>query len=164
MTTYGSFCLLKFNVPFVLLSLFSAPEQTPMNATARATGPYTINVTWSAISAVDARSLHGYRVLYFPVSSPRQLRDIATGRNDIEATITGLRPFTLYGVQIAAFSTEDGNFTTPVYAQTWQAGKRRVIIVKKSNRQSQGLMPNMFDASYMKRNYIWLKFFQLISE
>ena len=120
-----------------------------MNATARATGPYAINVTWSAISVVDARSLHGYRVLYFPVSSPRQLRDITTGRNDIEATITGLRPFTLYGVQIAAFSTENGNFTTPVYAQTWQAGKRRVQ--QFGSGQSQVLMPYMFDASYMKR-------------
>ena len=100
-----------------------------MNASASSTGPYTIHMTWSAISVVDARSFFGYRVQYFPVSNPLQLRDITVRRNDIQATITGLRPFTLYGVQIAAYSTEDGNYTNPVYAQTWQAGKRRVIIV-----------------------------------
>jgi len=102
-----------------------------MNATARVTGAYTIHVTWSAISVVDARSFFGYRVVYFPVSSPRQLRDVMVDRNDIEVTITGLRPFTRYGVQIAAYSTEDGNYTMPVYAQTWQAGKRRVITVQQ---------------------------------
>ena len=72
---------------------------------------------------VDARSLQGYRVAYFPSYDPNLRRDITAGRNDIQANITGLRPFTLYGVQIAAFSTEDGNYTTPVYAQTWEAGK-----------------------------------------
>ena len=119
---------------FTLIYLFiylpsTVPEQTPMNATARATGSYTIHVTWSAISVIDAWSFFGYRVLYFPNSNPAQLRDIITGRDEIQATITGLRPFTLYGVQIAAYSTEDGNYTNPEYAQTWQAGKRRYIIL-----------------------------------
>lgn len=102
-----------------------------MNATARATGPYTIHVTWSAISVVDPRSFFGYRVLYFPLSNLRQLRDVIVDRNDIQTTITGLRPFTVYGVQIAAYSTEDGNYTAPVYSQTWQAGKRKVIMVQQ---------------------------------
>lgn len=102
-----------------------------MNATARATGPYTIHATWSAISVVDPRSFFGYRVLYFPLSNPRQLRDVIVDRNDIQTTITGLRPFTVYGVQIAAYSTEDGNYTAPVYSQTWQAGKRKVIMVQQ---------------------------------
>ena len=113
---------------FFYYFISTAPEQTPMNATAFATGSYTIYVTWSPISVVDARSLHGYRVLYFPVSNPHHQMDITAGRNEVEATINGLRPFTLYGVQIAAFSTEDGNYSTPVYAQTWEAGKGRVII------------------------------------
>ena len=94
-----------------------------MNATADATGPDTIHVTWSPVSVVDARNLHGYRVRYFPVVTPNLFMDIMAGRNYIEATITGLRPFTSYGVQIAAFSTEDGNYTSPVYAKTWEAGK-----------------------------------------
>ena len=118
-----------FFVYLFIHSLSTVPEKTPTNATARATGPYTIHVTWSAISVVDARSFFGYRVLYFPVFNPRQLRDIIVSRNDIQTTITGLRPFTQYGVQIAAYSTQDGNYTTPLYAQTWQAGKRRIIVV-----------------------------------
>lgn len=115
-------------VSFIYLLLSTVPEQTPKNATARATGSYTIHVTWGAISVIDAWSLFGYRVLYFPISNPGQLRDIITSRDEIQATITGLRPFTLYGIQIAAYSTEDGNYTTPVYAQTWQAGKMRYIV------------------------------------
>jgi len=102
-----------------------------MNVTARATGAYSIHVTWSAISVVDPRSFFGYRVVYFPVSNPNLVRDITVSRDDIEVNITGLRPFTRYGVQVAVYSTEDGNYTTPMYAETWEAGERRVIIVEQ---------------------------------
>ena len=87
------------------------------------TSATTIQVTWSPISGLDAQAVQGYRVLHFTRAYPSQIKVAAVGRKDIHVTITGLSPFTAYGVQIAAFSITDGNYTLPVYAQTWEGGR-----------------------------------------
>ena len=70
--------IIKVIIIIIIIIIIITNKQTNKHP-----GPYTIHVTWSAISVVDARSFFGYRVLYFPVSNPRQLRDIIVSRNDI---------------------------------------------------------------------------------
>ena len=53
----------------------------------------------------------------------------AVGRNSIQADLTGLRPFTVYIVRIAAFSSEDGNYTSPLFVKTWEGGKENYSTV-----------------------------------
>lgn len=84
----------------------------------------TIHVTWSPVVLAGARVLRGYRIKYFAVDKPHLTMDITVGSNGIYANLTGLRPFTVYNVQVAAFSSEEGNFTSPLLVKTWEGGKR----------------------------------------
>lgn len=105
--------------------LFLAPDKTPVNATARATSATTIHVTWSPVSLQDEPFLQGYRIKYYRVDQPDLVSNLAAGKNDIQTLLIGLKPFTTYAVRVAAFATEDGNFTDPLYVKTWEWGKRK---------------------------------------
>ena len=98
-----------------------------MNTTAQATGPMTIHVTWSPVVPAGAQILRGYRIEYFAVDKPHLTMDTTVDSNGIQANLTGLRPFTVYNVRVAAFSSENGNFTSPLLAKTWEGGKRNRI-------------------------------------
>lgn len=103
---------------------FLAPDKTPVNATAQATSATTIQVTWSPVSLQDEPFLQGYRIKYYRVDQPDLVSNFGAGKNDIQTLLTGLKPFTTYAVRVAAFATEDGNFTDPLYVKTWEWGKR----------------------------------------
>ena len=109
----------------VIYLLFLAPDKTPVNATAQATSATTIQVTWSPVSLQDEPFLQGYRIKYYRVDQPDLVSNFAAGKNDIQTLLTGLKPFTTYAVRVAAFATEDGNFTDPLYVKTWEWGKRK---------------------------------------
>jgi len=96
-----------------------------MNVTAQATSATTIHVTWSPVSLPDARILQGYRIQYFPVNQPHLIMDTTTGRNSIQADLTGLQPFTVYSVRVATFTFEDGNYTSPLLVRTFEGGKKK---------------------------------------
>ena len=96
-----------------------------MNVTAQATSATTIHVTWSPVSLHDERILQGYRIQYFPVNQPHLIMDTTTRRNGIQADLTGLQPFTVYSVRVAAFSFEDGNYTSPLLVRTLEGGKEK---------------------------------------
>ena len=51
---------------------------------------------------------------------------IMVSKNSIQADLTRLRPFTVYSVQVAAFGSEDGNFTSPLIVKTWEGGRRKI--------------------------------------
>ena len=104
---------------------FLAPDKTPVNATAQATSATTIQVTWSPVSLQDEPFLQGYRIKYYRVDQPDLVSNFGAGKNDIQTLLTGLKPFTTYAVRVAAFATEDGNFTDPLYVKTWEWGKRK---------------------------------------
>ena len=104
---------------------YLAPDKTPMNATAQATSATTIQVTWSPVSLQDEPFLQGYRIKYYRVDQPDLVSNFEAGKNDIQTLLTGLKPFTTYAVRVAAFATEDGNFTDPLYVKTWEWGKRK---------------------------------------
>lgn len=109
----------------MIYPLFLAPDITPVNATARATSATTIHVTWSPVSLQDEPFLQGYRIKYYRVDQPDLVSNFGAGKNDIQTLLTGLKPFTTYAVRVAAFATEDGNFTDPLYVKTWEWGKRK---------------------------------------
>ena len=109
----------------VIYLLFLAPDKTPVNATAQATSATTIHVTWSPVSLQDEPFLQGYRIKYYRVDQPDLVSNFGAGKNDIQTLLTGLKPFTTYAVRVAAFATEDGNFTDPLYVKTWEWGKRK---------------------------------------
>ena len=109
----------------VIYLLFLAPDKTPVNASAQVTSATTIHVTWSPVSLQDEPFLQGYRIKYYRVDQPDLVSNFAAGKSDIQTLLTGLKPFTTYSVRVAAFATEDGNFTDPLYVKTWEWGKRR---------------------------------------
>ena len=107
--------------PFLL-----APESPPLNFTANSSTPYTIDMEWRPPHESDwNRILRVYQLRYietiFTDSSSKAytwLEIQISPANQTMFTLHGLRPSTVYCIQIAAVTVETGPYASPLYIET----------------------------------------------
>ncbi|KAJ7378572.1 hypothetical protein OS493_022560 [Desmophyllum pertusum] len=92
-----------------------APHIVPGNVSAEATGNSTIRVKWSATDIPSNIGFRGFSIKYEAVEHLG--KDTVDGEI-YEKTLTGLRMFTKYNIQVAARTTQDGNYSETVFATT----------------------------------------------
>jgi hypothetical protein len=104
----------------------SAPESPPQNFTANSSTPYTIVVEWRHPDVSEWNGiLRGYRLRYTETVSVESSPEVYTwlefqisSTNQTTFTLHGLRPSTVYCIQIAAVTVESGPYTSPLYIET----------------------------------------------
>ena len=107
--------------------------------------------------------LTGYRVLSYRAQAPRALHGQSDllGTDDLNATISGLQPYTTYEIKIQAFTIEGGNVGLGKNVTTEESGierssyclvPRAIFYVKKPFMKKR--LPCQFSLLYhLNRNY-----------
>lgn len=107
--------------PVTIVTLEDAPSSGPSNVTAHAVSSNTISVDWNTIPKRHRNGiLRGYRIQYqaFNTDAPLQHKTIEDN-NTRHVTLNDLKPFTLYRLAVAAFtSAGDGVYSPVVRVQT----------------------------------------------
>lgn len=88
-----------------------------------ATGNSTIHVKWSPTDAPFISGFEGYSIKYEAVGQPGSNMEPLEVANINEKTLTKLGMFTTYKIQVAARTTQVGNYSDAVYATTLEGGK-----------------------------------------
>lgn len=112
-------------------TLFSAPKTVPENVTAKATGNSTIRVKWSSTDISYIDGFWGFSVRYKAEGHAKWNDKKLTGEI-YETTLTQLRMFTTYKIQVAARTTQPGNYSKTVSATTLEGGnsKKKIVCYK----------------------------------
>ena len=101
----------------------SAPRVVPENVSAVATGNSTIHVKWSPTDAPFISGFEGYSIKYEAVGQPGRNREALVVGNINEKSLTELSMFTKYKIEVAARTTQVGNYSDAVYETTLEGGK-----------------------------------------
>ena len=111
-------------------TLFSAPKTIPENVTAEPTGNSTILVKWSSIGISSSEGFRGFSVRYEAEGHANWNGEKETGKI-YNITLTELRMFTTYNIQVAARTTQPGNYSKAVSATTLEGGNSKKIVCYK---------------------------------
>ena len=95
----------------------SAPNLVPDNMKVVVTGQTTIRVTWNPIDKTNIIGFRGYQIKY--VNSSKNLKLVGDVAN---VTLRNLKIFTEYEIQVAARSTQPGNYTPSKTVKTHEGG------------------------------------------
>lgn len=95
-----------------------APEKVPTHVKVKATGKTNITVTWNKIFD---KFLQGYTVKYKKKGAASS-NVIEVNKVD-EKVLKDLNKFTEYTIQVAARSTQPGNYSEAISAKTLEDGK-----------------------------------------
>ncbi|XP_022080215.1 protein sidekick-2-like isoform X2 [Acanthaster planci] len=102
----------------------TVPSSGPSNVTARATGPFVIDVTWGPVPKIDQNgAILGYKVRYYATSSPsEQLTLDVTGEASMNGSLSGLRGYTRYALSVLAYTRMgDGMVSSTVVVETQES-------------------------------------------
>ena len=100
-----------------------APEVVPQNVKAEATGNSTIRVSWDKVHARPDIGFLGYRIKYETVGLvPERKDDVIVDKDTSTKILTNLAIFKEYKIQVAARTTQDGNYSDPLSVKTWEGG------------------------------------------
>ena len=109
-----------FDKYIYFLPFDSAPHLVPANMKVVATGQTTIRVTWNRIDTKSITGFRGYEIKYVRLSDDSNERlpvgDVAN------FTLRNLKIFTEYKIQVAALSTQPGNYTPSKTVKTHEGG------------------------------------------
>lgn len=99
-----------------------APEKVPTDVKVKETGKTSITVTWKDISHDKFdKFVQGYTVKY---KKKGAASSNFTDVNRVKETVLeGLNKFTEYTIQVAARSTQPGNYSKAISAKTLEDGK-----------------------------------------
>lgn len=95
-----------------------APENVPTDVKVKATGKTSITVTWKKI---NEEFLQGYTVKYKKKGAASSSFTEVNRVN--EKVLEDLNKFTEYTIQVAARSTQPGNYSEAISAKTLEDGK-----------------------------------------
>ncbi|XP_068752557.1 protein sidekick-1-like isoform X3 [Montipora capricornis] len=98
-----------------------APTVVPVNVKAVATGTTTIRVTWKTVESRRVVGFQGYEIKYTNSVSAKPYIQKVDGVDDVEIrnfTLKNLKIFAKYEIQVAARSTQPGNFSSPQTVRT----------------------------------------------
>jgi len=87
-------------------------------------------VKWSSIDTSSIEGFQGFRVRYEAEGHAEWNDENETGKI-YNITLTKLRMFTTYNIQVAARTTQDGNYSETVSATTWEGGNSKKIVCYK---------------------------------
>lgn len=100
-----------------------APKVVPENLVATFINATTILVKWHSVENVIG--FRGYRIKFAAVKEPSHEYSVVVDTSASMGTLTRLKPFTKYKIQVAARSTQEGNYSSALYVKTKQGGKVR---------------------------------------
>lgn len=82
-------------------------------------------MTWDLVDDTGIIGFQGYSIKFAAVNNPSPEDSILVGKSAFEGTLTRLKPFTKYKIQVAARSTQVGNYSNALYVKTKEGGKVR---------------------------------------
>ena len=82
-------------------------------------------MTWKEVESRGIIGFHGYRIKYAAVEKPSHEYSVDVGTSASMGTLTGLKPFTKYKIQVAARSTQAGNYSSALNVTTKEGGEVR---------------------------------------
>ena len=115
-------CLSTVNYFFIHTLLTQGVSQLAVNVSANAVSATVISVKWDFMRACNQGSLKvTYRVRYTAESSG-EVEELSATR--VEASLTGLTPYTNYSIQIATVNEHEGVglYSSPITIQTPEDG------------------------------------------
>ena len=83
------------------------------------TGQRTIQVTWDPIATANIIGFRGYQIKYVNLSDKDYFEFVGDVTN---VTLRNLKIFTEYEIQVAARSTQPGNYTSSKTVKTHEGG------------------------------------------
>lgn len=118
--------------PVTVRTLPTAPGSAPLNLTAEAQSAYSILVKWQPPPAVDWHSeLKGFIIQYWRLTDTSVSQVLSLGVLNLAIIIKDLKPYTEYGVSVAAFTDQVtdgiGPYTDNVTVQTAQSEPGPVV-------------------------------------
>ena len=91
-----------------------------------ATGTTTIRVTWKRVESRRVVGFQGYEIKYTNSVLVKPYIQKVDGVDDVDIrnfTLKNLKIFAKYEIQVAARSTQPGNFSSPQTVRTYEGGK-----------------------------------------
>lgn len=99
----------------------SAPNVVPENVEASATGNSTILVKWSPVNHSCIKGFRGYTIKYsLHFSSTPRFEYLDSSIHN--KTLTDLKIFAFYKIQVATRTTQEGNYSDPRDVRTKEGG------------------------------------------
>ena len=108
------------------LTCISAPKKIPASVKAVATGATSIRVTWTEIS--NDNFLAGYTVKYTRLGDVSHEFEETVGRKN-NLVLQNLDIYTEYKIEVAARSSQDGNFSEAILVTTLEDGKLSFLYI-----------------------------------
>ena len=109
-----------------MFDCISAPKKIPPNVKAVATGSTSILVTWTEIT--NDNFLTGYTVKYTRLGDVSPEIEETVGKVE-ELKLQNLDIYTEYKIEVAARSTQDGNFSEAILVTTLEDGKLSFLYI-----------------------------------
>ena len=109
-----------------MFDCISAPKKIPPNVEAVATGSTSIRVTWTKI--INDSFLTGYTVKYTRLGDVSPEIEETDGKVE-ELELQNLDIYTEYKIEVAARSTQDGNFSEAILVRTLEDGKLSFLYI-----------------------------------
>ena len=109
-----------------MFDCISAPKKIPPNVEAVATGSTSIRVTWTEIT--NDNFLTGYTVKYTRLGDVSRKFEEPVGKEE-KLELQNLDIYTEYKIEVAARSTQDGNFSEAIRVRTSEDGKLSFLYI-----------------------------------
>ena len=109
-----------------MFDCISAPKTIPPNVKAVATGSTSILVTWTEIT--NDNFLTGYTVKYTRLGDVSPEIEETVGKVE-KLELQNLDIYTEYKIEVAARSTQDGNFSEAILVTTLEDGKLSFLYI-----------------------------------
>lgn len=109
-----------------MFDCISAPKTIPTNVKAVATGATSIDVTWTKIT--NDKFVTGYTVKYTRLSDVSHKFEQTVGREE-KKKLQNLDIYTEYKIEVAARSSQDGNFSKAIHVRTFEDGKLSFLYI-----------------------------------
>ena len=109
-----------------MFDCISAPKKIPSSVKAVATGSTSILVTWTEIT--NDNFLTGYTVKYTRLGDVSPEIEETVGKVE-KLELQNLDIYTEYKIEVAARSTQDGNFSEAILVTTLEDGKLSFLYI-----------------------------------